>query len=171
MLKKIRVSVEILFVTIFLLVFLDLWGYIPADFKQAFFFFQIIPSLLHAAHADIDAGIGFVLIIILTFFFGRIYCSTICPLGAFQDFIIWLRKKFKKKLRFAPSKNYSVLRYSVLGLALLSGIFGFSLILNFLDPFSIAGKMTNTFGHPLLAVINNFISGAFEHYRIYSYLR
>jgi ferredoxin len=168
MAKKIRVTIEILFLLVFLLIFLDLWGVVPPQIKQVLFFFQVIPSLLHAFHADIAAAIGFVIILILTIMFGRVYCSTICPLGAMQDIVVWLRKKFKKKLRFSEAKNFAWMRYTSIGLALIGALTGFSIVLNVLDPFSVAGKITNTFFRPLAALSNNGISSLLQHYKIYS---
>lgn len=168
MAKKIRVTIEILFLLVFLLIFLDLWNVVPAQLKQALFFFQVIPSLLHAFHADIAAAFGFAIILILTVIFGRVYCSTICPLGAMQDIVVWLRKKFKKKLRFSEAKNYAWMRYTAMALALAGALTGFSILLNLLDPFSIAGKITNTFIRPVAALITNGISSLLQHYKMYS---
>jgi polyferredoxin len=42
-------------------------------------------------------ALGFVLVLVLTFLGGRIYCSTICPLGILQDVIIFLRRKVSPK--------------------------------------------------------------------------
>ena len=168
MAKKIRVSVEILFLLVFFVIFLDLWGFVPLELKQILFFFQVIPSLLHAFHADVAAAFGFAIILVLTIVFGRVYCSTICPLGAMQDIVVWLRKKFKRKLRFSEAKNYAWMRYTAMGLALIGALSGFSILLNLLDPFSVAGKITNTFLRPILALSNNGISSLLQHYKIYA---
>ena len=48
---------------------------------------QFLPSCLALNFAVI---IG---IVLLTILFGRIYCSVICPMGVFQDIIIWVRRQ------------------------------------------------------------------------------
>ena len=57
---------------------------------------QFIPALL-------SVSMGVVVgILVLTLLFGRIYCSTLCPLGTMQDGVNWLHKRRDKKaaLRF-----------------------------------------------------------------------
>lgn len=66
---------------------------------------QIIPSLL-AVTLGVTA-----LWLILTFVFGRIYCSTVCPVGTLQDFFIPLRKKFRRlnrPFRYKPAKKWRI---------------------------------------------------------------
>ena len=58
---------------------------------------QFLPALL-----SVTGGMVF-LSILLTFIFGRIYCSVICPLGIMQDFFSWLGGKAKKN-RFSYAK-------------------------------------------------------------------
>lgn len=48
---------------------------------------QIIPSALAAT-----AGIS-IFWLIVTFVIGRVYCSSVCPVGALQDSATWLRRK------------------------------------------------------------------------------
>jgi len=48
---------------------------------------QFLPSCL-ALNFAVIAGI-----LVLTILFGRIYCSVICPMGVFQDIIIWIRRR------------------------------------------------------------------------------
>ncbi|MCQ2182537.1 MAG: 4Fe-4S binding protein [Bacteroidales bacterium] len=48
---------------------------------------QFLPSCLALNLAVI------ICILLLTVLFGRIYCSVICPMGVFQDIVIWLRRQ------------------------------------------------------------------------------
>ncbi|MDE6273035.1 MAG: 4Fe-4S binding protein [Muribaculaceae bacterium] len=52
---------------------------------------QIIPSLLAAT-----VGIS-IFWLIVTFLIGRVYCSTVCPVGTLQDSANWLRRKLRTK--------------------------------------------------------------------------
>lgn len=60
---------------------------------------QIIPSAL-AATAGATA-----FWLVATFFFGRLYCSTVCPVGTLQDSATWLRRKIGETRRGAVLRN------------------------------------------------------------------
>jgi len=107
MLKKIRVIVSLMLVSLITLYFLDFRGFLP----QRFSFpaeIQFIPAVL-----ALNVGI-IVALVMLTLIFGRIYCSSVCPMGIYQDVVAWLSKKFTKKKRYTYSKAKTVLRWSVL---------------------------------------------------------
>ena len=60
---------------------------------------QIIPSALSTT----IGATGFWLV--ATFVFGRIYCSSVCPLGALQDSADWLRRRILRSRRAGGSLN------------------------------------------------------------------
>ena len=88
---------------------------------------QLLPALL-ALNVGVVA-----LLVVLTLFAGRVYCSVICPLGVFQDIVSWISsRRKKKKYRFSYSPEMKWLRYGVLWLfvmALIAGIGSFSALL------------------------------------------
>ena len=86
MLKKIRVIIAVLFLIGITLLFIG----IGPNWLGWMAKLQFLPSLLALNFAVI---IGVVLITLL---FGRIYCSVICPMGIFQDLVIWIRRKGEK---------------------------------------------------------------------------
>lgn len=52
---------------------------------------QLLPSLTRAVATGLSGlGLAWLLVLALTFLFGRFYCSTLCPLGLFQDAAAWL---------------------------------------------------------------------------------
>lgn len=55
---------------------------------------QLLPSVARAASGGLTGlaglGVAWVLVLGVTFMFGRFYCSTLCPLGLFQDAAAWL---------------------------------------------------------------------------------
>lgn len=117
MLRKIRVSFAVLFFVLITLLFLDFTGTVHTWFGWMAKI-QFLPALL-----ALNLGVV-VLLVLLTFIFGRIYCSVVCPLGVFQDIISWMAGK-RKKNRFRYSKAVSWLRYGVLGIfvvALIAGV-------------------------------------------------
>lgn len=124
----------------------------------------------------IPALLSFNLVVIgillaLSLLFGRIYCSSICPLGVFQDIINWksrfFRKK-KKKLRFNYAKPQNILRYSVLAATVLLFIFGSSFLVILLDPYSTFGRIVTQLIRPLFISVNNVIAAAMSNMGNYS---
>ena len=89
-----------------------------------------------------------VLLVLLTFIFGRIYCSVVCPLGVFQDIISWMAGK-RKKNRFRYSKAVSWLRYGVLGIFVVALIAGVGSLVALLAPYSSYGRIASNLFQPV----------------------
>ena len=89
MLRKIRLTLAIVFFTLITLLFLDFTGTLHAWFGWMAKI-QFLPALL-----ALNMGVVLALVI-LTLLLGRVYCSVICPLGVFQDIVAWFAKKSKK---------------------------------------------------------------------------
>jgi len=68
---------------------------------------QIIPSAIQSCLGTTVTWI------IITLLFGRIYCSSVCPVGTLQDIVIWTKRKANPGLyfRFKNGQNY---RYIIL---------------------------------------------------------
>lgn len=89
MLRKIRLTLAIVFFTLITLLFLDFTGTLHAWFGWMAKI-QFLPALL-------ALNVGVVLaLVILTLLLGRVYCSIICPLGVFQDIVAWFSKKARR---------------------------------------------------------------------------
>lgn len=74
--------------------------------------------------------------LIVTLIFGRVYCSTICPMGAYQDLVarIFHRKRYK----YAPARNkVRLLVLAAVVVCLVAGIGGLPMLL---DPYSGWGR-------------------------------
>ncbi len=175
-LKKIRVVVSVVFLILTTLLFVDIKNLIPPTWFKSILFFQFIPSVLNYINIFSVTATGFFLVISLTLLFGRIYCSSICPLGTIQDIISNLSgriaKRYKKKSRYAFSKPYNALKYSILIIAIISFIAGTSVVINLTDPFSVFGKIANAVFKPLMIWSNNLISFVlmkFDNYSLYPY--
>ena len=168
-LRKIRISVSLLFfiATTYLLV--DIYGVIPPSYSNKILFLQFVPSLLKFLAVISISAVGFVVILFLTALFGRIYCSTICPLGIFQDIINWISGKIKrkKKRRFGFLKEQGILRLVLLVIPIAAFLFGSALAINLLDPYSIYGRFAGNFLRPVLISGNNFAAYILEMFRIY----
>ena len=83
MLRTIRLTTALICFTLVTLLFLDFTGTLHAWFGWLAKV-QFLPAVL-------ALNLGLVLfLIVLTWIFGRVYCSVICPLGIFQDVVSWL---------------------------------------------------------------------------------
>lgn len=90
-LRGVRIGLACIFFAGITLLFMgigaDWWGWM-ADI-------QFLPSTLRVIGSATLLNIGILAGLVgLTLVFGRIYCSVICPLGVFQDVIIWLRRQY-----------------------------------------------------------------------------
>ncbi len=121
-LRKLRVYIALLFFVSVTFIFLDFTNLIPAASYKYFLYLQFIPSILKFINIYSVGAAGFLFVIVLTFLFGRVYCSTICPLGILQDLISRVSKKLNKKKYFHALKDYKIIKYSFLAAAVISFI-------------------------------------------------
>ncbi|MCL2074464.1 MAG: 4Fe-4S binding protein [Marinilabiliaceae bacterium] len=161
MLKKIRISLAILFFSILTLLFLDFTGTIHVWFGWIAKI-QLFPAVL-----AVNIGI-IILLVLITLFLGRAYCSVICPLGILQDIIARIGK-IRKKLPYSFSKPKSWLRYGVLSLFILSIILGISILYGMLDPYSAYGRIANTLFLPIWQKGNNILANFAERSDSYAF--
>ena len=161
MLKKIRITLAIIFFGLITLLFLDFRGTLHAWFGWMAKI-QFLPAVL-----ALNVGI-IILLVLLTLLLGRVYCSVICPLGIFQDIVARIGK-WKKKLpyNFSPAKSW--LRYSVLGLVVVAIIFSVSIIVSLLDPYGAYGRIANNLFLPLWQWGNNFLAVIAERTGSYAF--
>ena len=113
--------------------------------------FQLGPALARLAAAFTFGALGIaVLILALTFLFGRFYCVLLCPLGILQDLIGAL--SFRKS---RPVKNFPLVRYWVLLAALLALALGWAIGWRLLDPFSEFGAIAGGVGARIHTALYN----------------
>jgi len=170
-LKKIRVVVSLIFFIVTLFVFVDFTGLVSARLIRALLYLQFIPSFLKFINTLSIAAAGFLFVLILTIFSGRVYCSTICPLGTLQDIFTRLSKKIRiqKRVKFTKPQNW--IRYTVLGILALVLCFASIFLVNLMDPYSLAGKIFGNLLRPLYYLGNNLLSRIlqlFDSYTVYS---
>ncbi len=153
-----RVVFALLFFIAILISFSDVKGNFSSDIQNYALYLQFIPSALKFFTPGTLLSIGFIVVILLTLFGGRIYCSTICPLGILQDIVIFLRRKFGAKQRLRFKKAMNVLRYSILGVSVISVAFGSILLLNLLDPYAVFGRIGTHLYQPVILFAHNLLS-------------
>lgn len=170
MLRKIRITLAIIFWVGVTMLFLDFSG--TAQYYLAWMAkVQFLPAVLAL---NVGVVIGLVL---LTLLFGRIYCSVICPLGVMQDFIAWVSKRrmFRKnkKAKLANKYSYSptkrVLRALVLLLFLVLMIAGLNSLAILIAPYSAYGRIATNLMQPIYLWVNNGLAAIAEHYDSYMF--
>ena len=140
MLKKTRIVLAALFLIGITLLFTGIghgwWGWMAK--------LQFLPSLL-ALNLAVVIGI-----LLLTVAVGRVYCSVICPLGVFQDIVIWIRRKgeklFKKKKthKFKYVSEHKWVRYGVFVLSIISLVAANQMLIALIAPYSAYGRMVQS---------------------------
>lgn len=171
-LKKFRIAVSVFIFVILLLFFLNIHNQWIDSVSNVLLHLQFFPSVLRFMTVFFSvATLGFLLVLLLTFLFGRVYCSSLCPLGTFQDFISALSRRFKrrkhKRFVYTPNRKL-ILRYSVLAAVILFWAFGSLFLLNLLDPYSNFGKISVTLVQPVFSWINNGLAYLLQQFEVYS---
>ncbi len=157
-LKISRVVVSIAMLLLVSAVFVDFTGVFSSSFSKSVALSQLIPELLSIGKNGLIPMLVTVLILILTLLFGRIYCSSICPLGVLQDIIGWVTHKVKRKQRYKSQKNFKMLRYVFLLLSILSFFVSTGYFISFLDPYSNYGRISSMIIKPPIVWLNNMLA-------------
>lgn len=160
-LKYIRIVAAVIIFAAVVFLFIDAYGYAAGhlDFVAKI---QLVPALLSLNLAAI------LLLLFLTLIFGRVYCSVICPLGVYQDFVARIRKLFagkkKRKVGVYKYKKAST-RLRVIFLGLFVAVFLLSLlnvmalsIGALIEPYSAFGRMVTAFVSPVYEAANNYLA-------------
>lgn len=164
MLKRLRITFSVVLVSLITLYFLDFRGWLP-DWLSFLGKIQLIPALL-ALNVIVLAGLS-----ILTFLFGRIYCSSVCPMGIYQDAVAWISKKVKRKKRYHYSKAKTYLRWGVLAATAVAFLFGFTFLLGLLDPYGAYGRITTHLFRPAYLAGNNLLAAIFSSFHNYTFYK
>lgn len=170
-LKTLRRGISALFFVLIACLFLDLWYFGVQSMAGELLYLQFVPSLLKFMNAAALGAAGFIFVLILTFLFGRIYCSTICPLGTLQDLIGFLFRRNRKLRRFRHTAPHNLLRYTILALTVAFLTVGSGFLLNLLDPFSIFGRMVVNLVRPSALALNNAAAIIFERLGVHALYR
>ena len=163
MLKKIRLTLAVVFFVMTTLLFLDFTGTVHAWFGWMAKI-QFLPAVL-ALNVGVVA-----FLVVLTLLVGRVYCSVICPMGVFQDVVSWISGRRKgKKNRFSYSPAISWLRYAVLVLFVVAMVAGFSSIAALVAPYSAYGRIASNLFAPLWQWGNNLLAYVAERMDSYAF--
>lgn len=155
MLRRIRVVLAAVFFLGLTLLLLDVSGVVHSWtgwMAKA----QLLPALL-AGNFLIVA-----LLLVLTLIFGRLYCSTICPLGVMQDLVARLSRRLNKRKKYSYSPALTWLRYAFLGLFVVLMFLGLGGIAALIAPYSTFGRITTHLLQPVWALCNNGVAALAE---------
>ena len=170
LLKRLRVGISVFFLAFLVLLFIDFRKSFPKEVYEWAVSLQFVPSLLKTISVSGVVAFGFIIVLLLTILFGRVYCSMLCPLGIFQDFVSWLSGKTKKKRKYKYQKAWTILRYTLLAIAVLPLLFGSITLVTLLDPYSLFGRISTTLFKPVVVVFNNLFAAGFAKADIYNWL-
>lgn len=167
LLRKVRIVISLVFLLSIVIIFLDITNLLHTKVFNYTTYLQFVPSIIKFSILLIPAAGGFIIVLLMVLLFGRVYCSSVCPLGTIQDISSYLSKRFNKKKKYGYIKEIPWLRYSILIITGVSFLFGNLFLLNLLDPYSNTGRILTQLFNPLLTVINNFTAFTLEKFNIY----
>lgn len=168
-LKPFRVTVSLIFLVSITFIFIDFRQLLPSEWYDVITYFQFVPSVFKFLGFAGILSAGFIVIFSLTVLYGRVYCSTVCPLGILQDVIIYISKHlYAKKTHFSYLKPQNSLRYGFLGLATVLLCIGGGQLFHLLDPYSNFGRISSDLFRPLYILSNNLLVEVLIRLRIYA---
>ncbi len=92
-------------------------------------------------------------------------------MGIYQDIVSWISKKAVKKKKYKYSKAKTILRWSVLGVVIVTFLLGFPVLLGLVEPYSAYGRvMTNLF-KPVYMLGNNVLESIFTNFENYTFYK
>ena len=109
---------------------------------------QLLPAILALNFVVV------VVVLVVTALIGRLYCSVVCPMGIFQDFVTWISGLLFPKRKFQYRKPANWLRYIVLAVFVVLMVAGLGSLAALIAPYSAYARMvTNIHGTGLPLVI------------------
>ena len=132
-----------LFITLIIFIFIIL-GIIGIFYPINIFDIQLVPLLQKSIiNFSIITIIILFVILIITLFFGRLYCSLICPMGIFQEILGLI---FKKDNEYQKNKPY---KYFISAITIGFMIGGSTLLIKYLDPYTL---FTSAFTYSIIGL-------------------
>lgn len=143
--RRIRIAVAAI---VFILICLAFAGLMPQ--ATALLKIQAAPSLMKTIAAFSTGALATCIVILLvTFLFGRFYCSVVCPLGIAQDIAAFIFRRKGKPLPPHLAFPRAICLGVVIGLLVIGWTLGFKM----LDPYSNFGRPFAAWNQPKPAVV------------------
>ncbi len=165
-LTKVRIASQIFFFALFIFAVWATWtsrlGGYPVSALLELDPLVMISTVLATGYVYKLLGWG-LLIIAITFLFGRVFCNWMCPYGTLHQFIGWLFDNRTGPKRIEQNRYHPAqyLKYSILIVFLLMSAMG-ALQIGLLDPIVMMYRAMATFFAPILDMALGRVGGATE---------
>jgi len=141
------------------------WTDLFKTLSEVIIWFQFVPSLMKfTGQPGALSGAGFIVVLVLTLIFGRVYCSFLCPLGIFQDMLTRINWKISPQWSNGNPDLSGAVRFAVPLITLVSVVMGTAAVVNLLDPYSVYGRLVVHFLKPFCILFNNLIGTALSFF-------
>ena len=157
-LRTVRRLLSLALLAVISVLFLDPWALLPTWVREVITALQLLPALTKTLVSVGLWSAGAAVVILVTLLVGRVYCSSLCPLGTYQDLVIALANRGRRLRRFRYQKPPYVLQYAVLALTVVSFLLGSLLVLDLLEPFSLYGRLVHGLARPALVAATNGVA-------------
>jgi len=138
-----RLTRRLISTLFFVLTCLSAWFILSQSWSKNVLSFQLGPEIIRllSGFAALSV-IGMVLILTIVIIFGRIYCSSVFPLGFIQDISIWMGRLLgiKSKWKIKSKKILKLVRIGILIITVGLLIFGNAFIVGLIEPFTIFAR-------------------------------
>ncbi|HYD41328.1 MAG TPA: 4Fe-4S dicluster domain-containing protein [Anaeromyxobacter sp.] len=167
-LRHLRAAVALAVLAPAVLVFLDFGRLLPAPVGPAVARLQLVPAIVRLP--ALGAIVTLVLILAATLVAGRVYCSTLCPLGTLQDLVIRLGDRWarRRRFRFRALPPRRLAHAAIAAAAFALAVAGSQLVLGLLEPYSAFGRILASAVRPALAEAVNGLSRALAAEHVYA---
>lgn len=160
LLRRLRLGAALAVLAVFTAAFVDFRGIEALRYAaQALARLQFGPAFVALTTGSVVLGLGLLAVLVLTVLFGRVYCSTLCPLGLMQDAIARIARGLRVRrtpLRFARASH--ALRYGVLAAVVITVAAGAGEIaFAHADPYSHFGRIVSGLLRPIVVACNNLL--------------
>lgn len=142
--SKLKISRRIISMVFFVLTSLSILFVLPQQVANHILSFQLGPLILRLTAGLVGWSVASFCILVLAFVgFGRIYCSTICPLGFIQDVAIWFGKliRIKHNWLINRKKQVKIFRVSLLAFTIVLFLAGNAVAIGLLEPFAVFSRL------------------------------
>lgn len=102
----------------------------------------------------------FILWLMVTLVLGRVYCSTVCPLGSLMDIFSRLSRKGSPGREYRYQMPLSKLRYIAFGIVIIAIIADIAVVVSLVDPYSAYERIAHNIETPTIAAAHNVVAEA-----------
>lgn len=122
--------------------------------------FQFLPNVLAAIEGSWVALAAVLGVLVLTLLFGRVYCAMLCPLGLWMDVVARLAGKSGNNRHLPWHPGHPYVRVLVFALLLGSLATGSMILMGFMDPYSLFGRIVSGTLRPAYAQTTNHLAAS-----------